>query len=175
MPFSWNMQTCTIYNSLVWWGNSDKAHLEKRTASTAIFIWPWKVVSASARLCSSRVRWPVVSTFVLERLEKLSFFIDIICWAQSISQVQSTGLPSIFLSAKPWSVHFLFYQPMDGKIKTWSLCFPAKGNPNMQKALFDWPIKAKYHLISGKFSGMKVFHPSVHFSNQIPPTFVSIW
>ena len=43
---------------------------------------------------------------------------------------------------------------MDEKIKTWPLHFPAKENPNMQKALFDWPIvlqydvKAKYWLIS---------------------------
>ena len=25
-------------------------------------------------------------------------------------------------------------------IKTWPLRFPAKENPNMEKALFDWPI-----------------------------------
>ena len=43
---------------------------------------------------------------------------------------------------------------MDEKIKTWTLRFPAKENPNMEKALFDWPIvlqydvKAKYRLIS---------------------------
>ena len=36
-------------------------------------------------------------TFVLARLENLSFFIDIICWVHWTSQVQSTGLPSIFL------------------------------------------------------------------------------
>ena len=28
---------------------------------------------------------------------------------------------------------------MDEKIKTRTLCFPAKENPNMEKALFDWP------------------------------------
>ena len=38
-------------------------------------------------------------TFVLRRLENLCFFIEIICWAHWISQVQSTGLPSIFLRA----------------------------------------------------------------------------
>ena len=38
-------------------------------------------------------------------------------------------------------------------------------NPNMEKALFDWPIvlqydvKAKYRLISIKFFGHKVFSP----------------
>ena len=52
------------------------------------------------------------------------------------------------------SVRYLFYQPMDKKIKTWPLCFPAKENPNREKALFDWPmvlqcdVKAKYRLIS---------------------------
>ena len=45
----------------------------------------------------------------------------------------------------PWkmvsvSVRYLFYQPMDEKIKTWPLRFPAKENPNIEKALFDWPI-----------------------------------
>ena len=61
------------------------------------------------------------------------------------------------------SVRYLFYQPMDEKIKTWTLRFPAKENPNMEKALFDWPIvlqydvKAKYRLISRKFFGHEVF------------------
>ena len=32
---------------------------------------------------------------------------------------------------------YLFYQPMDEKIKTWPLRFPAKENPNTEKALFD--------------------------------------
>ena len=68
------------------------------------------------------------------------------------------------------SVRYLFYQPMDGKIKTWTLRFPAKENPNMEKALFDSPImlqydvKAKYRLIFRKFSGMKSFHPTVRLT-----------
>ena len=50
----------------------------------------------------------------------------------------------------------------------------------MEKALFDWPIvlqcdvKAKYRLISRKFSGMKFFHPSVRLTNQKPRAFVSV-
>ena len=62
---------------------------------------------------------------------------------------------------------------MDEKIKTWPLRFPAKENPNMEKALFDWPIlllyefKAKYHLISRKFSGVRL-------TNQKPRPFVSV-
>ena len=64
------------------------------------------------------------------------------------------------------SVRYLFYQPMDEKIKTCLLYFPAKENPNMEKALFRWPIVlqydvvAKYRLFSGKSSGMhEVFSP----------------
>ena len=86
---------------------------------------------------------------------------------------------------RPWkmaavSLRYSFYQPMDKKIKTWSLRFPAKENPNMEKALFDWPIvlqydvKAKYRLISRKFSDMKFFHPSVRLTNQKPRAFVSV-
>ena len=72
------------------------------------------------------------------------------------------------------SVRCLRYQPMDEKIKTWP------SNPNMEKALFDWPIvlqndvKAKYRLISRKFSGMNFFHPSVRLTNQKPRAFVSV-
>ena len=57
---------------------------------------------------------------------------------------------------------------------------PAKKNPNMENALFDWPIvlqyvvKAKYRLISRKFSSMKFFHPSVRLTNQKPRAFVSV-
>ena len=46
---------------------------------------------------------------------------------------------------------------MDAKTKTWILRFSAKENPNIETALFDWPIvlqydvKAKYRLISRKF------------------------
>ena len=78
------------------------------------------------------------------------------------------------------SVRHLFYQPMDEKIKTWPLRFPTKENPNMEKALFDWPIvlqydvKVKYRLISRKFSGMKFFHPNVRLTNQKPRAFVSV-
>ena len=76
--------------------------------------------------------------------------------------------------------YLLLYQPMDAKIKTWTLRFPAKENPNMEKALFDWPIvlqydvKAKYRLISRKFSGMKFFHASVRLTNKPKATRVCI-
>ena len=52
------------------------------------------------------------------------------------------------------SVRYLFYQPIDQKIKTGTLGFPAKENHYIEKALFDLPIvlqydvKAKYQLIS---------------------------
>ena len=71
---------------------------------------------------------------------------------------------------------------MDEKVKTWPLHFPTKDNPNMvlEKALFDWlimlqyDVKAKYWLISSKFSGMKFFQPSVPLTSQKPPAFVSV-
>ena len=78
------------------------------------------------------------------------------------------------------SVRFLFYQPTDEKIKTCPLRFPAKENSNMERALFDWPVvlqydvKAKYRLISRKFSGTKFFHQSVLLTNQKPGAFVSV-
>ena len=78
------------------------------------------------------------------------------------------------------SVRYLFYQPMDEKIKTWTLRFPDKENPNMEKTLLNWPIvlqydvKAKYRLIFGKFSGMKIFHPSVRLTKQKPRVFLSV-
>ena len=65
-------------------------------------------------------------------------------------------------------------------IKTWPLRFPAKENPNMEKALFDWPIvlqydvRAKYLLIFRRFSEMTFFHPSVRLTNQNPRAFVSV-
>ena len=77
-------------------------------------------------------------------------------------------------------VRYLFYQAVDEKIKSWTLRFPSKENPNMEKALFDWPIvlqygvKAKYRLISRKFLGMKFFHPSVRLTTQNPRAFVSV-
>ena len=75
------------------------------------------------------------------------------------------------------NVCYLFYQPVDEKIKTWTLRFLAKENPNMEKALFDWPIvlkydvKAKSRLISRKFLGKKFFHPRVA-NNQPKATHV---
>ena len=78
------------------------------------------------------------------------------------------------------SVRYLFYRPMNEKIKTWALRFSAKESPNMEKALFDEPIvlqydvKANYRLISRKFSSMKFFQPSVCLTNQNPRAFVSV-
>ena len=35
---------------------------------------------------------------------------------------------------------------MDEKIETWALRFPAKENPKMEMALFDWPIVLQYNV-----------------------------
>ena len=77
-------------------------------------------------------------------------------------------------------VSYLFYQPMDEKIKTWTLRFLTKENPNMEKALFHWPIvlkydvKAKSRLISRKFFGQEVFSLERRLTNQNPRTFVPV-
>ena len=75
----------------------------------------------------------------------------------------------------------LFVSSVNGrKDQIWTFRFPAKENPNMGKALFDWPIvlqydvKANFRLISRKFSGVKFFHPSVRLTNQKPRGFVSV-
>ena len=56
-----------------------------------------------------------------------------------------------------------FHQPIDEKIKTLPLRFPAKESPNMEKTfiVLQYDIKSKYQLISRKFSDVKVFHLSV--------------
>ena len=33
---------------------------------------------------------------------------------------------------------------MDENFKTWTPRFPAKENPNTEKALFDWPVMLQY-------------------------------
>ena len=69
---------------------------------------------------------------------------------------------------------------MDKKIKTWPLCFPAKENLNMEKALFDWPIvlqydvKAKYRLISRKSVGHEVFSLECSLNQPKPPAFAYV-
>ena len=35
------------------------------------------------------------------------------------------------------------FQPMDERIKTWTLRFPTKENPSVEKTLFDWPVVLK--------------------------------
>ena len=54
-------------------------------------------------------------TFAPGRLENLRFFIQIICWANHMLQVQSTVLPSIFLRAQPWR---------GGGVVKWAQCRP---------------------------------------------------
>ena len=61
------------------------------------------------------------------------------------------------------SVRYLFYQPVDEKIRKWTLRFPTKENPNMERALFDWPIVLQYDVKA-----------SVPLSNQKPRAFVSV-
>ena len=70
-------------------------------------------------------------------------------WTSSVGQMLHNldALKAIFVWPSKMvsaSVRYLFYQPMDEKIKTWPLRSPAKQNPNMEKALFDWQIVLQY-------------------------------
>ena len=75
------------------------------------------------------------------------------------------------------SFRYLFYQPVDENM---DFSFSRQRNPNMEKALFDWPIvlqydvNAKHQLTSRKFSGMKFFRPSVRLTKKGPRAFVSV-
>ena len=102
----------------------------------------------------------------------------------ALKEVRRDHADSRVIFVWPWkmvllSVCYLFYQPMDEKIKTWPLRFPTKENPNMEKALFDWPIvlqydvKAKYWLNSRKLFGREV-SSAEHSLNQPEATRVCI-
>ena len=91
-------------------------------------------------------------------------------WTSSVGQMLHNldALKAIFVWPSKMvsaSVRYLFYQPMDEKIKTWPLRSPAKQNPNMEKALFDWQIvlqydvKAKYQVDFQKVLDHEVFWP----------------
>ena len=78
------------------------------------------------------------------------------------------------------SARYLFYQPMDEKIKTWPLRFPAKENPNMEKPSFDWPVVLQYDVKANidwfleNSSRITFFQPSIRLTNQKPRAFVSV-
>ena len=78
------------------------------------------------------------------------------------------------------SVRYSFYQPLDEKIKTWTLRFSAKENPNNREGIVRlancvavWR-QSEVRLISRKFSFMKFFQPSVRLTNQKQRGFVSV-
>ena len=54
--------------------------------------------------------------------------------------------------------------------------FSRQRNPNMEKALFDWPIVLQYDVkqFLESSSGMKFVYPSVRLTNQKPGAFVSV-
>ena len=74
------------------------------------------------------------------------------------------------------SVCYLFYQPMDGKNKTWTLRFPAKETLIWRRhCSIDQSccsMTSKQFLESS--SGMKFVYPSVRLANQNPGAFVSV-
>ena len=64
----------------------------------------WSILKGKQGCALAEPGGPWRLTFVVGWLGNLCFFIQIVCWAHWISQVQSTGLPSIFLKAQPWVV-----------------------------------------------------------------------
>ena len=138
-------------------------------------IWKaWEICHCS--LWKTQKGWQM-EIMAVKKLSKRSGFVLYLYFNNSAF----TAVRVIFVW--PWktvsvSVHYLFYQPMDEKIKTWTLSFSAKENAITEKVSFDWPIvlqydvKAKCQLISRKFSGMIFFHPSVRLTNQKPRAFV---
>ena len=78
------------------------------------------------------------------------------------------------------SVRYLFYQPMDEKLKTQPLRFPAKETLiwRRQCSIGQWilpqyDVKEKYRFISRKFLGHDIFSPERSF-NQSKATRVCI-
>ena len=74
------------------------------------------------------------------------------------------------------SVRSLFHQPMDEKIKTWPLCFPAKETLIWRRHCSIG--QSCCSMTSKKFlessSGMKFVYPRVRLANQNPGAFVSV-
>ena len=74
------------------------------------------------------------------------------------------------------SVRSLFHQPMDEKIKTWPLRFPAKETLIWRRhcsiGQSCCSMTSKQFLESS--SGMKFVYPSVRLANQNPGAFVSV-
>ena len=60
-----------------------------------------------------------------------TFSIALLCWTPTVSLERFSYDLEKMVSV---SVCYLFYQPMDEKIKTWTLHFHAEQNPNMEKA-----------------------------------------
>ena len=64
-----------------------------------------------SRLSSNRAHWSLAPKVCPGWLGNLSLLIEIICWAPYILQVQSTGLPSIFLGAQPFICNTISREP----------------------------------------------------------------
>ena len=90
-------------------------------------------------------------------------------------------VPNRAIFVWPWkkisvSVRSLFHQPMDEKIKTWPLRFPAKETLIWRRHCSIG--QSCCSMTSKKFlessSGMKFVYPSVRLANQNPGAFVSV-
>ena len=145
----------------------DLAYLRQR--GIQMFHQPANKLSISGRVKRARAK-------KRKRAAKLARASPLLCFEHVLFKIE--GFSYDLEKMDSASVRYLFYQPMDEKIKAQLLRFPAKENPYMEKALFYWPVvlqydvKAKYRLISRKFSDMKFCHPSVRLTSQKPRTFL---
>ena len=135
------------------------------TKVTALRKWPLKIFSPPNEQSLFRSTYAEFRNSKSLRITKNSplFLITTLKFSNELLSLLVTAIV-----VWPWkmvsvTVRYLFYQPMDDKIKTWTLRFPAIENPNTEKALVDWPIvlqydvKAKYRLICTRVFGHEVF------------------
>ena len=115
------------------------------------------------KFCEDPIAFTVLITFVLLFMNHLSEF--------RMTLKIGFGKCSLFvLSVNGW------------KDQNMASSFSRQRKPylNKERALLDWPfvlqydVKAKYLLISRKFSGIKFFQPSVRLTNQKPRAFISV-
>ena len=80
-----------------------------------IFCWTWlHEPGDGAKLCYYSSRWSAVPNFCSQATQKSYFFIQIICSTLWLLQVQSSGLPSIFLTAQPQPTFYLISKTFQG-------------------------------------------------------------
>ena len=112
--------------------------------TTAVLAKKSKRTGKNLKRCTETIRRHGISQETIhypstKEVEDWRYGRDIKYWT-NLENINCNSFRAIFVG--PWKIvsvndHYLFYQLMDKKIKTWTLCFFAKENHNMEKALFD--------------------------------------